>query len=265
MRLSRGWYGLIQFWVGVVSFCGIGAVILQTLGSSVQHEGAAVESRPDPVFVEFPSVVPLTSVAVAAAPDLAVEAAAEPEEASAMKAEDASPEPVIVAKADTAALSDVAEASPEPVSAPVADTTAISDRDSFTPDRADTAPEPAMAAPRKVVALVDEAPQADAPASHRKFHLRIVRDHERCPKVVCYKWNLIQQRLKPPHPATVDLAGLRLAPDLREAAEQGNIELFVEAVEQHKTVKGRDSLVFVATNLAGVMPHDRPQDFVPPM
>jgi hypothetical protein len=89
-------------------------------------------------------------------------------------------------------------------------------------------------------------------------NLRIARDSERCPNVVCYKWHLVAQRLKPPHYTKVDLAGLRLAPDLRQGVDNGDIDLIIEAVPQHKTINGHHTLIFVATNLTGVTPHEGP-------
>jgi hypothetical protein len=92
----------------------------------------------------------------------------------------------------------------------------------------------------------------------KTLNLRIARDSERCPKVVCYKWHLITQRLKPPQYTKVELAGLRLAPGLRRKVENGNVDLLIDAVTKRKTIHGHDTLVFVAVNLTGVTPHDAP-------
>jgi hypothetical protein len=90
----------------------------------------------------------------------------------------------------------------------------------------------------------------------KTLHLRIVRDSQRCPVTPCYKWHLIQQRMKSPRPPVLDMTGLRLAPSIREDVEKGKIELIVDAVEQHKSVNGRDTVIMVATGLAGITPHD---------
>lgn len=105
---------------------------------------------------------------------------------------------------------------------------------------------------------------AAAPMTHnqdKRLNLRITRDSERCPKVICYKWHLVtQRRLKPPRYTKVELAGLRLAPGLRRKVDKGNIDLLIDAVPQHRTINGHDTLVFVAINLAGVTPHDASLD-----
>ena len=59
-----------------------------------------------------------------------------------------------------------------------------------------------------------DIPQATS-RPERSVNLRIARDSERCPKVICYKWHLVTQRLKLPHYTKVELAGLRLPPSLR--------------------------------------------------
>ena len=92
----------------------------------------------------------------------------------------------------------------------------------------------------------------------RTLHLRVVRDSAHCPQTTCYRWHVLGRRIKPPHPATLDLASLRLAPSIRDAAEKGQVELIIDAVEHHKTIHGRDSIILVATSLTGVTPHDGP-------
>ena len=94
------------------------------------------------------------------------------------------------------------------------------------------------------------------PRQENSVNLRITRDSARCPNIVCYKWHLVTQRLKPPHYTKVELAGLRLPPGLRHGVESGHVDLFIDAMPQHKTIHGHDTLIFVATNLAGVTPHD---------
>jgi hypothetical protein len=55
----------------------------------------------------------------------------------------------------------------------------------------------------------------------------------------------------------VDLAGLRLPPNLRGGVDKGDIDLIIEAIEQHRKIDGRDTLIFVATKLSGVTPNER--------
>ena len=107
-------------------------------------------------------------------------------------------------------------------------------------------------------AAIEPADRQESPMPDRTLHLRIVRDSARCPQTTCYKWHVLGRRIKPPHPATLDMASLRLAPSIREAAEKGQVELIIDAVEHHRTIHGRDSIILVATSLAGVTPHDGP-------
>ena len=108
------------------------------------------------------------------------------------------------------------------------------------------------------LAVVEPGDRQEPPMPDRTLHLRIVRDSVHCPQTTCYRWHVLGRRIKPPHPATLDLASLRLAPSIREAAENGRVELIVDAVEHHRTIHGRDSIILVATSLAGVTPHDGP-------
>ena len=100
--------------------------------------------------------------------------------------------------------------------------------------------------------------QAQARGKRRRFPRRhgfceSLGTTKLCPKIVCYKWHLVTQRAKLPRAATIDLAQLRLAPSLREATENGQVDLIINAVERRK---GRENVIFVATSLFGVMPHD---------
>jgi hypothetical protein len=92
----------------------------------------------------------------------------------------------------------------------------------------------------------------------KRLNLRVTRDWKRCPVVVCYRYHLVTERRKLPRHAVVDLAGLRLAPNLRSGVDKGDIDLLIEAVEHRRTINGRERPIFVATNLAGVAPHDSP-------
>jgi hypothetical protein len=117
------------------------------------------------------------------------------------------------------------------------------------------APTPAIARP---AAETKSDPPGTTSRQEKRLNLRITRDSERCPKVVCYKWHLVTERLKPPHYTKVDLARLRLAPSLRRGVDNGDIDLIIEAVAQRKTINGHDTLIFTATSLEGVAPHDGP-------
>ncbi len=134
--------------------------------------------------------------------------------------------------------------------------TGVMDRDKFTMD-----PQPAASSQGITVAEAtagtseDVRSKARPPA--REVHLRIVGDSNLCSKSACSKWHVI--RAKQPHSAMIDLARLRLAPSLREAVANGEVELIIDAVERHKTIHGRDVVTIVPMNLAGVMPHERPQ------
>jgi hypothetical protein len=137
-----------------------------------------------------------------------------------------------------------------------------------TTTRQDPADPPAAVAPETIAsagehglrrfAAIEPDDQKEPPIAERTLHLRIVRDSAHCPRTACYRWHVLERRIRSPHPATLDLASLRLAPSIREAAEKGQVELIIDAVEHHRTIRGRDSIVFVATSLAGVTPHDGP-------
>ena len=251
MRLSRGWYGLILFWTGIVSVCAIGAGTLQMLGSpgaqrsarnsdvypttvefalrvplvSSAVAAAANVARPEEA-AEYVDSVPLTRVAVASATDAAVRTPDHPDEASTATAQEAAQEPVVMAASDTTAAVDQ--------DAPIA----ASHTEAF----------------ERSMAVAGEAARTTAAVPEKRLHLRIARDSKLCPQTTCYKWRLISQHSKAPRAATIDLAQLRLAPGLREAAENGDVQLLVDAVEHHKTINGRDTVIFEATNLAGVLP-----------
>jgi hypothetical protein len=106
-------------------------------------------------------------------------------------------------------------------------------------------------------ATFDDAEGARPEASPaRQVQLRIVGDSLLCPKLTCARWHVVTKRARHPHTTTIDLARLRLAPSLREAAANGEVELIINATESHKVVRGRDVISFVPTSLAGVTPHD---------
>jgi hypothetical protein len=226
MRLSRGWCALLLFWAGVVSLCGIGAGTLQVLGSPSPEAGPTQENHADLTPLEFVSVVPPTSLAVLPAAALAVGASGRPEEAAAPNAMAAS-EPTAAANQDAVA--------PGSLAAPSQVDTAVANEKPST---------------------VNEGARPEAPLPEKRLHLRIVRDNKLCPNTTCYKWHLINQRSKALRAATIDLAQLHLAPGLREAVENGDVQLLIDAVEHHKMINGRDVVVIVATSVAGVTPHD---------
>ncbi len=257
MRLSRGWYGLILFWTGVVSVCAIGVGTLQVLGSSDPEQRSARNNHVDPTMVEVALRVPRVPVAVAAAADVAGKAPDRPDEAADFV------DSVPLTRFAVASVSDVpvkAPDHPEEASATTAqeawaasETTAAVDQDASAAASHTDAFERSAFADEKAKAA-NEAARTTAPVPEKKLHLRIARDSKLCPQTTCYKWRLISQHSKAPRAATIDLAQLRLAPGLREAAENGDVQLIVDVVEHHKTVKGRDTVIFEATNLAGVLP-----------
>lgn len=71
MQLTRGWRGLVFFWVGIAALGGVGAGILQMIGPPVPVDDLAQDERADAIFVEFASRVP--TVAADAAQVAAVE------------------------------------------------------------------------------------------------------------------------------------------------------------------------------------------------
>ena len=127
---------------------------------------------------------------------------------------------------------------------------------------------PATVAPETIAAAgehglprlvaVEPGDRQEPPMPDRTLHLRVVRDSAHCPQTTCYRWHVLGRRIKPPHPATLDLASLRLAPSIRDADEKGQVELIIDVVEHHRTIHGRDSIILVATSLTGVTPHDGP-------
>jgi hypothetical protein len=248
MRLSRGWHKLLLFWVGVVSFCGVAAGILQMLGSPGAEEASARGRQGDSTFVELASRVPLTPIAAAApAPEPAVETPRPVEVAVAPEAPVAPPEPAKTIVAEAPAMVSRDESAPAvQVTAPVVQATASVVQA--------TAYDGGSAIGRATTSAANDRVQQAAPQPERKLHLRIVRDSKLCPTTTCYKWHLINHRTTSPRAATIDLARLHLEPGLREATENGTVQLFIEAIERHKTVNGHDTVIFEATNLAGVMP-----------
>jgi hypothetical protein len=152
----------------------------------------------------------------------------------------------------TAAADSQATAEPTMVAI---DVKVVQDKGDTQADSPPSAPAPAIAQP---AAETKGDSSRTASRQEKRLNLRITRDSERCPKVVCYKWHLVTERLKPPHYTKVDLAGLRLAPSLRRGVDNGDIDLIIEAVTQRKTINGHDTLIFTATSLEGVAPHDGP-------
>jgi hypothetical protein len=266
MRLSRGWCGLLLFWVGVVSLCGIGAAALQSFGppqttGDSERENYAGRAIPQPDG----SISDASSAAAPATDPNAVETLAQ-------HTEQMLPEQATIVPPETsAAINDNAlthdsqtdrtsapvsqEAWPEPETMVALETTAAWDkRDNvqLTPVSHIVLSEP------DVAAAGDSLGDAYGTAAHevdkagKKLHLRIARDRKHCPGTACLTWHLLKQQAKTPRAARIDLAGLHLAPVLREAAEKGKIELIVDAVEHRETIKGRNMLILVATDLTGV-------------
>jgi hypothetical protein len=231
MRLSRGWRDLALFWAGIGVLAGVGAGILEMMGPPASVENSAQDERADSISFEFANRVPVAFSAVAAAG----EAPSDVNETAAPLAREASPgAAIMVAHGTTSSM--------DPVAAPF-------DAWAVIPYQ----PTPAASADRNETSA---GARQETPLPEKTRLLRITRDHKLCPQVVCYKWHLVTQRAKLPRAATIDLAQLRLAPSLREATENGEVELIINAVERRK---GRENVTFVATSLYGVMPHDEPR------
>lgn len=203
-------------------FCGAGAATLQILGApSERSQQAMVQTDSTTTVSELTAAVP---TAPAMAP--------------------------VAATADIAATEEVTPAI-APAPAIAAEQTPVGSDAALIVTAAAALPAPALN-------IANEAPAATPPAPPpaRKRQLRIVRDSRQCPTPNCSKWTVIAQRAKRPRTATVDVANLHLAPSLRQAAEKGEVELIINAIERHETLKGRDIVIFVATSLTGVVPHD---------
>ena len=103
-----------------------------------------------------------------------------------------------------------------------------------------------------IVALGDsEGVRREVPPPRKTVLLRVTRDTKACPTAPCLRWHVVQRHAKPQRASSLDFARLRLAPGLRQAAEGGEVELYIDAIEEHRTVKGRENIVYVATSLAG--------------
>jgi hypothetical protein len=221
---------------GIAALGGVGAGILQMIGPPLPVDDSAQDERADAIFVEFASRVP--TVAADAVQVAAVETPSDADQASTPPAVEASTEPEMMVASETTSAIDPAAA---PLDAwtvmpylrmPVDGRAAISDRNE-----------------------TGAGTRREAPRTKTRL-LRITRDHKLCPQVVCYKWHLVTQRAKIPRGATIDLAQLRLAPSLREATENGKVDLIINATETRKPASGRGNVIFVATSLFGVTPHD---------
>lgn len=225
MRLLRGWQGLGVFWAGVAALCGAGTVTLQIIGSSPQlsQQIAARLDNRDSISGLAALVPAVATLPIVTSADVVEAAPAAPITAQA---------PTVVTEQSETEVTSISAAAPAllPAATSTSEGAAVSD----------TAP---AAPPSKLEPLVT------------KRQLRLARDSRPCPTPVCSKWTVIARHAK--HPATIDMAGLHLAPSLRQAAERGEIELIVDAVERHETLNGRDIVIFVATGLTGVAPHDK--------
>jgi hypothetical protein len=230
MRLSRGWRRLLLSWAGAVSLCIVSAGTFEFVGSIGESSQTALDQRIIADSIQSASVVPATiRVDPPAPPSPIMETARQTEPAQAVAVDGTT-------SRDTAV---------EPGSQPVV-TAPVAKAESRNPQE-----------PRRKTARIASPPQTNTPQGKR-LNLRITRDTERCPVVVCYRYHLVTERRKLPRHALVDLASLHLAPDLRSRVDRAHIDLLIEAVEHRKTINGRETQVFVATNLAGVTPHDSP-------
>jgi hypothetical protein len=224
MQLSRGWRRLLLSWAGAVSLCIMSAGFVELLGPVGQHGRTALDQRIITDSIQSAAVVPATIRVDPPAPPPLIMETAQPTESAPAVADQRMSSPGSDVESDLQTLmpASVANASPN--------------------GREET---------KKKV------PQTSS-RQGKRLNLRVTRDWKRCPVVVCYRYHLVTERRKLPRHAVVDLAGLRLAPNLRTSVDKGDIDLLIEAVEQRRTINGRERPIFVATNLAGVAPHDSP-------
>jgi hypothetical protein len=224
MRLSRGWRRLLLSWAGAVALCITSAGILEVLAPFGRDGRTALDQRTITDFIQSAKVVPAT-----------------------VRVDPPAPPPPVM---ETAAPTE---------SAPVVAFETMTPRDNVVePDPQSVTPVPAANASPPNRQETKRSRARTASLQGRRLNLRITRDTERCPVVVCYRYHWVTDRLKLPRHALVDLAGLSLAPHLRTGVDKGDVDLLIEAVEQHRTIRGRETPIFVATNLAGVTPHDTP-------
>ena len=250
MRPSRGWYWLLGFWLVIVSLSGLCAGILQVLGPPNPAENSVQRNNPAPA--QMATLVPDPPVANApppavAAPEAPTAAPASPALLQPPAPAVAAPEEPTVAPASAALL--------QPPAPPVA----VPDQ----PKEASAPPQPPVPA---VMAAREPAAASETDQSVRReppppadpiVHLRLSRDEKVCAKTACLRWHVTQPHPKLPQAAALDFARLRLAPGVRQAAETGAVDLIVDAVEHHRTVNGRDSVVLVLTYLAAVIPREK--------
>jgi hypothetical protein len=214
---------LLLSWAGAVSLCIASAGTLEFLAPVGQNSQTALDQRTIADSIQSANVVPATIRVDAPPPPPIMETVRPPQSAPA------------VADETLASRENVVEPDPQPV-API------------------SAADVSAPSPKEMKRNRARTPSLQG----KRLNLRVTRDTERCPVVVCYRYHLVTERLKLPRHALVDLAGLRLAPHLRTGVDKGDIDLLIEVVEQRRTIRGRETPIFVATNLAGVTPHDSP-------
>jgi hypothetical protein len=245
MPISSGWRRLLHFWVFVLSCGAIGAIILQSLGAPPKV--AALPSKVADNSTIVADSMPAETTVAAVAQNVDLEPLSGDQHASGSDP-DPSPEPAdpgpIVPPETVASLGNELLTEYSHGSAP----------EVTVPPTIDQPPAPDLEPP----VVADQAVAPAAPRRNKKVHLRVVRGSKPCATTTCSNWNVIRQTTRPPRRATIDMARLRLAPSLREAVNNGEVELIINAVEQRSTVKGRHIVIFVATSLAGVTPHDEP-------
>jgi hypothetical protein len=270
MRLSRGWRRLIFFWVGFVSLCGIGAATLQILGPPQATEDSKQENYAGPTIAQPEShVSDASSVPAPASSPNAVAISVQyqeqmlPEQAMIVPPETSAAidDGALMQKSqmERASLPALQEASPEPKTTVALETTDAPDkRDNvqLTPISHVVFSEPDTTAVSDSIDEANETGSHDVDKAGKKLHLRVARDRRHCSGTTCLTWHVLKQRGRAPRAVRIDMAGLHLAPDLREAAEKGKVELIVDAVEQRETIKGRSMVILVATDVTGVRPHE---------
>jgi hypothetical protein len=95
-------------------------------------------------------------------------------------------------------------------------------------------------------------PPEPVPEPRRTSHFRIVKAP--CAKAPCSRWRVTNLATKKKFHANVDLAGLKLAPSIADAADTADVELLVTGEETVKVVKGKRHTNIHADHLHGVKP-----------
>lgn len=239
MLLSRGWCELLSFWAGVAAFCCVGATTLQVLGPPGPEE----HSSSDPALDRIPTKPADFTTDAAPAGDAIGESAPKVSGETSSPQQSATASPIVVPLLDHDAAPDLQPEHSPAVAAAMTQPAAG--------NGASGGPQAAVAVqPSSDTVTVS---QRNVPATETTVRLRIARDFN-CPTIACYKWQLLSPGSKLPRHTMIDLAQLRFAPGEREAAETGQVELVVNALQRRQKINGRNSVILVAKSLDSVAP-----------